>query len=59
VRPEDPEALRDAILTLYNDPERAEVLGQNGRRFVRHHFCRDELADRYLQVLDRLVAVNI
>jgi glycosyltransferase involved in cell wall biosynthesis len=58
VRPEDPGALRDAILELYRDPERGEALGRNGRRYVQHNYCRDDLADRYLRVLHEVVAVD-
>jgi glycosyltransferase involved in cell wall biosynthesis len=58
VRPEDPEALRGAILELYRDPARADALGRNGREYVRRNFCRDRLADRYLEVLQEVVAVS-
>jgi glycosyltransferase involved in cell wall biosynthesis len=58
VRPEDPDALRGAILELYGDPTRADTLGRNGREFVRRNYCRDQLADRYLQVLREVVAVS-
>jgi len=58
VTPEDPAAMRRAILDLYEDPERAERLGQRGREYVQQHFCRDRLADSYLDVLRDLVAVQ-
>jgi glycosyltransferase involved in cell wall biosynthesis len=58
VQPEDPSALREAILTLYRDPDRAEAMGRNGRRFVQRNFSRAELADRYFDVLRAVVAVN-
>ena len=42
----DPVALREAILDLWNDPERANAMGQAGRAYVEAHhplekFCRD------------------
>jgi len=56
VRPEDPEDLAEAILTLYRDPALADELGRNGRRFVRRHYCRDRLAGNYFQVLQQVVS---
>jgi len=56
VRPEDPEALADAILCLYRDPQLADSLGRNGRAFVRQNFCRDRLALTYLDLLREVVA---
>ncbi len=56
VRPEDPEQLSEAILTLYRDPELADRLGRNGRSFVRHNFRRDRLARSYLDLLHQVVA---
>jgi glycosyltransferase involved in cell wall biosynthesis len=55
VKPEDPEALRGAILHLYEHPDHAESLGRNGREYVRQNYCRDRLADRYLEVLREVV----
>jgi glycosyltransferase involved in cell wall biosynthesis len=36
--PQDTQAVRDAILTLLRDPERATQMGQAGQAFVREHF---------------------
>jgi len=55
VRPEDPDDLSQAILTLYHNPERADRMGQNGREYVRRNFCRDKLAQRYMDVLSEVV----
>jgi len=55
VRPEDPDALSQAILQLYHNPERADRMGQNGREYVRRNFCRDKLAQRYMDVLSEVV----
>jgi glycosyltransferase involved in cell wall biosynthesis len=46
VPPGDPGALRDAILSLWRDPERASAMGRAGRDHIeKHHtldkFCRD------------------
>jgi glycosyltransferase involved in cell wall biosynthesis len=46
VPPEDPIALREAILGLWNDPARAQAMGRRARAYVEEHhsldaFCRD------------------
>jgi glycosyltransferase involved in cell wall biosynthesis len=38
VAPEDPHALANAVMQLANQPETAEELGKNGRRFVEDNF---------------------
>ncbi|MDI6701689.1 glycosyltransferase family 4 protein [Methanothermobacter wolfeii] len=38
VPPGDPEALADAIRRLIEDPEKAEVMGQNGRKMVEKNY---------------------
>ncbi len=38
VPPGDPEALADAIRRLIEDPEKAEVMGQNGRKMVEENY---------------------
>lgn len=58
VTPEDPRALSAAILQLYHDPDRAVALGRNGREYVRRNFSRDELARRYMRVLDAVVGAR-
>jgi glycosyltransferase involved in cell wall biosynthesis len=56
VRPEDPEDLTEAILTLYRNPDMADELGRNGRRYVRRHYCRDRLARTYFNLLHEVVS---
>jgi glycosyltransferase involved in cell wall biosynthesis len=46
VPPKDPSALREAMLSLWNDPARAEAMGRRARAYVEEHhtldkFCRD------------------
>ena len=54
-KPENPEDLKEKILTLKNDPQLCEQLGRNGRAFVEKNFDRNRLADRYQKILHRLV----
>jgi len=56
VEPENDEALATAIVRLARDPELCAKFGENGRRFVSVHFSRASTAQRYLEVLETLVA---
>ncbi len=51
VPPEDSVSIKDAILSLYENPNKHKALGENGRRFVCEHYSRLAMADRYLEVL--------
>lgn len=51
VGPGQTQALREAILDLYHDPEKRRSLGENGYSFVQRHRAADELAQRYLELL--------
>jgi glycosyltransferase involved in cell wall biosynthesis len=56
VEPEDPQAFAAAVGRLADDPDRAAQMGERGRAYVREHFSRAVLAQRYLGVLQSLVA---
>ena len=49
--PGDAPALRDAVLELARDPQRARAMGMRGREYVDAHFNRDRIAARLRQVL--------
>lgn len=51
VPPGEPEPLAEAIRVLADDPRECGRMGDNGRRFVREHFDRDRLADRFEALL--------
>jgi colanic acid biosynthesis glycosyl transferase WcaI len=53
--PGDPRAIADAVLRLRDTPaaERA-AMGAAGRAYVSAHFAREALADRYLEILERV-----
>jgi glycosyltransferase involved in cell wall biosynthesis len=55
VAPEDSEAIGRAILELYNNPERARTMGENGRRFVISHYSRESQAAHYIEILNKAV----
>jgi glycosyltransferase involved in cell wall biosynthesis len=47
VAPEDPQALADALLSLYNDPALCRELGENGRRYAEQHLSSAAVAESY------------
>jgi len=55
--PEDPDALRRTLLSLYAQPDRVEEMGRRGRAFVEESFDRDRLADLYAELLEQVVGV--
>jgi colanic acid biosynthesis glycosyl transferase WcaI len=58
VEPEDGAALAEAVIALREDPERAGVLGTNGRAYVERELARSATAERYLDVFDRMGITN-
>jgi glycosyltransferase involved in cell wall biosynthesis len=46
IRPNDPTALRDALIALIDHPEEARRLGQNGRATIQARFDPEVEADR-------------
>ncbi len=54
-QPENPQEMKDKILYLKAQPELRRELGRNGRRFVEEQFDRNKLADRYQELLHRLL----
>lgn len=56
VEPENAEALARAIMYLYESPEVAAELGQNGRSFVESRFNRDTLVATLDEHLGKLLA---
>jgi colanic acid biosynthesis glycosyl transferase WcaI len=47
VAPEEPELMADALLTLYDDRERATALGQQGRHYAMQHYSFEKALSRY------------
>ncbi len=57
-RPEDPGEIARVIRALAADPEEARKMGERGRELVLARFQRRELAMRYLDLLEQVVARN-
>jgi glycosyltransferase involved in cell wall biosynthesis len=56
VEPDNTDALADALLTLWKDPELAAALGRRGAEGVRRHYTAAHMASRALEVFARLTA---
>ena len=56
--PEDPTALREAILSLLRDPKRMYALGRVGQTFIRHNFRRDVLMEELADTLKERFGTN-
>ena len=55
VPPEDPEALAEAIRTLYQDPEGAAEMGRRGRAHVEAHYTSVSVARQYEALFTKLL----
>jgi len=56
VKPEDPEALADGILSLWKNPQRRVELGRHGYEGVREHFSASRMAESAVAVYRALGA---
>ena len=57
VKPDDPDALADGLLTLHTDPELAASLGRAGAAGVRAHYSAERMAERVEQIYAELASV--
>ncbi|WP_144549951.1 glycosyltransferase family 4 protein [Peribacillus simplex] len=55
VDPENPREFKEKILELYNNRQLQNELGENGLNFVREHFSRKSLAEKYAIEIKRMV----
>jgi glycosyltransferase involved in cell wall biosynthesis len=51
IEPENPQAMADAIVQLYNDPSYRKTLGENGRRYVIEHYNRRSIAEEFERLI--------
>jgi len=54
IEPENEQELADAVLTLYKDAGLCQRLASNGKEFVRANYSRDDLAIKYLYILEKI-----
>lgn len=55
VEPEDSEAIAQAILWIYEHPDRAQIMGQKGRQFVANNYSRRCFAELYIEVMNEAI----
>jgi glycosyltransferase involved in cell wall biosynthesis len=55
VKPGNPTALAEAVLTLAGDPQKAREMGQNGRRYVEAHFDRSKIAADLTSIMEEMI----
>jgi glycosyltransferase involved in cell wall biosynthesis len=55
IEPENAEALTQAITQLAADRDLRTKLGQQGREYILQNFSRGRTAEKYIQVLQRVV----
>ena len=51
--PEKPEILAEELQKLIENPAKAKKMGEEGRIFVKEHYCHSLLAKRYLSVFNK------
>lgn len=56
VSPESPQALADAILKLYENPDLATQLGHQGRKFAIENYAFEKALDSYEQLFTDIIA---
>ncbi len=54
VKPGDPNALAEAILSLSADRERSKRMGRAGRKYLEEHFSRVQIADKLSGIFERM-----
>jgi glycosyltransferase involved in cell wall biosynthesis len=58
VEPENPEAMANAIMQLFQDPVHRRLLGENGRQFVIEHHNRHRIAEKFERLLLELYSTE-
>ena len=55
VPPEDPQTLANAILDLYQNPQKTELLGRQGRQHALEHYSFEEAVNRYERLFEDIL----
>jgi colanic acid biosynthesis glycosyl transferase WcaI len=56
VAPQQPQLLADAVLDLYQNPQKAEQLGQQGRQYAMENYEFEQALSRYEALFAQVVA---
>lgn len=54
VEPENPQALAEAIRSLYNEREKLEQMGINGRNYLEHKITRKICVGKYIELFNKV-----
>lgn len=54
IEPDNPEILRESILTLYNNREQTQSYGQNSRKYVEQNFGRDVATEKFISIIKKI-----
>lgn len=55
IKPEDPDALAQAVIKLYDNAHLRQNLGHNGRQYIVNHLSREQTAKTYIRVLEDVI----
>lgn len=55
MRPEDPKSLSEAIIKLFDDPQKAGTVGKEGRKTVEDKFAWEKIGKQYAMELEKLI----
>lgn len=58
VEPENPQALAEAIRSLYNDREKLDLMGMNGRNYLEQKSTRKICVTKYIELFDKVANTN-
>jgi glycosyltransferase involved in cell wall biosynthesis len=58
VPPDDPDAFADALIYLLEHPDERDEMGENARKLAMSDFNRMELADQFVDFLEKVVSIN-
>jgi rhamnosyl/mannosyltransferase len=56
VPPNEPDALREALVLMYNNPELASSMGRNARKRFEQEFTAEKMVDSYLGLYNELLS---
>jgi len=54
-QPGDPQKFADAVMFLYNNQKKAELMGLNGRNYLQMNFNRKNIADKLAGLMEKMV----
>lgn len=56
VPPEDPQALADSIVELYQQPDKVQFLGQQGRKYAEEYYSIEQALNQYESLFNNVIS---